>query len=320
MRSKKTLRKQLAPFERPWGCLCPWSQSLSASKLWADLLGLVFLIFPSHSFSLRSEQQKIMWMYWQSVFVWNLPFHFYSYSILLYVALFYSLDALSKLSVFQLLGIALILAAILPKILQKINERVSRDKATPLVAKEKSEMISPESQILKVQNSQIFWPRDCESLSADRYPLGVALFTKPVKLYDFSQLLRIRKETKVSFRRALSALRILRYSNPTQFTFVICMLCGWGIILSSFFSAKSLILIASQIAMFSPGLFRRNVLFKLRRRLEANKFLKKLLDEIIVDENPNLEETNTQKIMAFVANSNNGNVLPKVVTIVKKAA
>ena len=115
-------------------------------------------------------------------------------------------------------------------------------------------------------------------------------------------------------RRGQYALRILRYANPTQFTLVSCLLCSWGVMLASFFSGRSLVIASVMFLMFLPGLLRRNVFFKLRRRLEAVGAIKRVLDHLIVDENPNLDETNTQTVLSFVTDAETKPTAPRVIT------
>lgn len=256
-----------------------------------------------------TEQQKIMYLYWQSVFVWNLPFHFYSYVLLTYLVLFYGIDQLVKLNAFQVLGGGLILITLLPPLFRLVNQRVSLAEKPavkkPSAAKRaaSSSGITNEPQVKLEQNSRMFWPQDATALSADRNPLNGQLLFGKVKLYDWDQLLKIVMGFEESLRQGVYSVRVLRYSNPTQFTFVVLLLCCWGYLIGAYIAGKTLVICTVLTAMFLPGLLRRNIFFKLRRKLEGIKALRMILDQIIVDQNPNLDETNTQKVMSFVTDT-----------------
>jgi len=255
-----------------------------------------------------TKQREVMLMYWQSVFVWNLKFHFLAYTLFVYLTVFYGADLLAMLNAFQILGLTLCLVVLIPTILMK------KKKADALEEKEiaKNDKGKEEASEVMEQNSRIFWPDDATTFSADTFPLGMGSFTGKVKLYNLDQSLEVLKSFQRSFKKANTAVRILRYSNPTQFLFTMCFICGMGAIVGNYFAGKTIALTLSMVAMFLPGLIRRKIFIKIRRKLETHK-LRKLINFLLVTENPNLEETNTQKVMAFVTNVDQKKA-PKVVT------
>jgi hypothetical protein len=229
-----------------------------------------------------------------------------------YLSLFYLADGLSYLNAFQILGLAMCLIVLIPTILSKKKKAEGLEEKEELKAAGKDK---EEASDKLEQNSKIFWPDDATTFSADTFPLGASLFTGKVKLYTLDQSLEILKQLRKSFKKANTAIRILRFSNPTQFTFTMCFIAAFGAIIGNYFSGKSLVLCASMIGMFLPGLIRRKIFQKIRRKLETHK-LRNLINFLLISENPNLEETNTQKVLSFVTNVD-ANKAPKVVAKAK---
>ena len=247
-----------------------------------------------------------MWiMYLQSVLVWNIPSHLAALFMALYLLVsFGEAWVVRRLSFFQVVGLGLVAWGCLSMWLARRARHAAKRAQQP----------SPPAEPKERLERGLFWPQDAAGASAESFPLGLRLFTARVKLLSLEELLELWVEGSESLRRALYALRILRYSNPTQFALNICFVCFVGAVVGSYFSGKTLLLAALFALLLGPGLARRQVWGKLRRRLEA-RLGRGWVEWLLVSTYLNLEETNTAKVVAFVRSADgDGPGKPKVVS------
>lgn len=218
-------------------------------------------------------------MYWQSVLVWNLPFHLAIYMILIYFGTFYGDWLLNHISFFQFMGALLFLLVVVSEIRKAYVKAFGEREFS--------------------ENNWLVWPEDATTYSAETYPLSGKTFFGKVKLYSFDRMLEILAEFALHLKKANLALRALRYTNPTQFAFNTIVVCGVGIILTSYFEARVNLLVLLYAAILAPGVFRRKIPGKITMKLEETPKGRKLVQAISIGENPNLEETNTAKLFSF---------------------
>jgi hypothetical protein len=244
-------------------------------------------------------------MYVQSLLVWNIPSHLAVLLLGSYlVVTFGEAWIISRLSIFQLAGIALMVWGCLSLWLARRARKEAKRAQQP-----------PPPSLPKEQLERgLFWPQDAAGVSAESYPLGLKLFTGRVKLLPHEQLMDMFVQGKESLRRALYAFRILRYSDPTQFALNVCFVCFVVAVVGSYFSGKTVVLVSLYALLLGPGLARRQVLAKLRRRLEM-RIGRPWVEWLLVSNYLNLDETNTAKVVAFVRSTDDTDAAkPKVVT------
>jgi hypothetical protein len=248
-------------------------------------------------------------MYLQSVLVWNIPSHLAVLLLGGHLLISWGEVLVRRLGLFQLVGVALIVWGVVSMWLahaaRKAEKKRSREASTHvLVAAAPKEVLE----------KGLFWPQDAAGMSAESYPLSAKTFTTRVKLLKHEELVERYVEVRQNMRRALYALRILRYSNPTQFALNICFVCLLGAVVGSFFSGKTILLALLYSALLGPGLARRHVFTKLRRMLQT-RIGRGWVEWLLVSNYLNLEETNTAKVVAFVRSAESAEPLkPKVTT------
>jgi hypothetical protein len=248
-------------------------------------------------------------MYVQSVLVWNIPSHLAVLLLGGHLLISWGEVLVRRLGLFQLVGAALIVWGVVSMwrahAARKAEKKRSKEASThALVA------AAPKEQLEK----GLFWPQDAAGMSAESYSLSAKTFTTRVKLLKHEELIERYVEVRQSMRRALYALHILRYSNPTQFALNICFVCLLGAVVGSFFSGKTLLLAVLYSLLLGPGLARRHVFTKLRRMLQL-RIGRGWVEWLLVSNYLNLEETNTAKVVAFVRSADSAEPLkPKVTT------
>ncbi len=248
-------------------------------------------------------------MYLQSLLVWNLPTHLASLLLAVYLVVSF-VDALivQRLNFFQLAGGLMVVAGVASFLLDRAarrRARAARAKTPPPSApKSKAEL-----------ERGLFWPQDAAGLSAETYPLSLKTLTARVKLYRHEQVEEMVNAAYQSALRALYALRILRYSNPTQFALNTCFVCFVAGVVGSFVSGRLLLTVILFSAILAPGVARRGIPLKLRRLLER-RLGRDWADWLLVSNYLNLDETNTAKVVAFVQSTDAMGV--KVPTVVTK--
>ena len=292
-------------------------------------------------------------MYVQSLLVWNIPSHMAVLLLGIYVLLSVGEWVLSKSNFFQVAGAALMAAGIVSFLFESwaSRSRARRQKAEAAdvnaglgekVTKEEEEAkkeekaeagqetykgvplveVGQQGDVEKKEEKEqraygFFYPEDVRGVSSETYPLGMVTFFGKVKLMRMEKLMELVAELRLALRRAHYALRILRYSNPSQFLMNSFFISFLGLVVGAYMSGRVMLLLALYSLVLAPGIWRRGIWTKIRRRLEAKGF-RKALNFLLTSEYLNLNETNTARVVAFV-NSSETDAMPSKVQVTTRA-
>jgi hypothetical protein len=146
----------------------------------------------------------------------------------------------------------------------------------------------------------VIWPEDADSYTAETYPFGLRTFFGKVKLYDFDAVMKWLASAQTNILQAQRAIRVLRFQNPTVFLFNSLVIWTVLLVATSVLSGRATFLLIFYGALLYPGFHRRRIVQKLLYKLWATRRGRFLVDYLVIDENPNLEETNTNNILTFV--------------------
>lgn len=227
--------------------------------------------------ALKKELQPLEFpvQYIQSVLVWNLPLHLLFYMLLGILGRYYLDIIIEHTNPWQVMGVCLMLLGVVPV----IRSRFARKGVHPPL---------------------FLWPEDAIEYSAEYDTLSLKTFTGKVKLYNFDELMYMLGEWKTNALQALYVMRLLRFTEATTWTLNLWFLSFFGAFFLSTLRGTTLIQLLFFALLLLPGIRRRRVFRKIGLKLLTKSWGQRLIHFLWVENNLNLNESNTGSIVTFL--------------------